>query len=160
MAGHDTTKLLTRSAILQFTSFLAFDLQAWVSLLLLAAVEQAVGTLEIVLSVVGVFITLGWAMLGRVMVRHCRYALAWLFFPWAATLPAYVSYKMYVFHSDWDYYDDLVGIPGIILAVTALLFRGLVVVTAIIVLRRGVPATQPRLVGGPSVTSPLLSSQP
>lgn len=127
----------------QFTSLLAFDLQALVSLLLLAAVERAVGATEIGLSVAGAVLTLAWHLVGRLVVRDCRVGWAWLFFLWAATLPAYVAYKMYIFHAQWAYYRELVGYPAIILAVVALALRTGVVAVAAYAIHRRVPAHRP-----------------
>jgi hypothetical protein len=109
-----------------FMSFVKVDFQCAVSLVILASFSGVLSDISLILSILGLWVSIWWVILAWYATRHEHRFLMYVFFVFAFVEPTYIAYKFAMITMKWDIYQDLITYPCLILGGVCLLLRAVV----------------------------------
>ena len=113
-----------------FISLMKVDFQCAVSLTILASFSGVLTETSLILSVLGLWLSVWWLVGAWYAARHEHRVLMYLVYAFAALEPAFIIYKFVMIATRWDTYQQLITYPLLVLGAACLLLRLVVLVLA------------------------------
>jgi hypothetical protein len=138
-----------------FISICKVDFQCATTLVILGSCSRVLSENAVILSVLGLWISVWWLVLASYASRHEHGLLMALFFLGATLEPAYIIAKMIDISNDWAKYESLTSYPLLVLGAVALALRVVVVALGHRVYRAFGKGLKPHLLNEPQAASLL-----
>lgn len=111
------------------------DFQCSVTVVILASFSGVLNDKSLILSLLGLWLSIWWLVLARYASRHEHVVLMYFFYAFALLEPVYIVFKIHDIADEFSDVRDLISFPVFVLGAACLVIRVVVLVLAVRVQR-------------------------